>query len=343
MNFNTIQGHDKTKRILKRAVKTGRLSHAYLFSGLEGIGKRLTAIALSKILLCPSHGLDPCGTCSACIQVEKGNHPDLMMISPTEKKTIPIESIRTLKQELSRKSFASGYKVCLIDDAETMTIAAENSLLKTLEEPPPDSIIILISAQPYRLLPTVLSRCQHIKFQPLPISTASALIRKKMNVDEETDSLLVSLTGGSPGKALQLNADYVKKLRDSWIKYSEASSHASGEDIFNLAEDFCRDKDTLDLRLNLLRLWYRDMILYKVYGSSEKLLNSDKTEEIVLQSASWSLKKLLNALFCIEDYSQTLDYNVNHQLAVEALLINLNSGDESFSHRSGRATAAGMY
>lgn len=342
MSFKHIQGHKKTIKILKQATKTGRLSHAYLFSGLEGIGKRLTAIALSKILLCSSKGSEPCGKCSACIQVERGNHPDLIMVSPL-KGTIIIESIRNLKQELSRKSFAGGYKICLVDNAEKMSIQAENSLLKTLEEPPPDTIIILITGQPYRLLPTVLSRCQQIKFQPLSISTASELIRKKVDVDTKTASLLASLTGGSPGKALQLNVEYVKQLRDSWIECSRTFSSAKGEDISNLAADFCRDKDTLDLRLNLLRLWYRDMIFYKIYGSSKELLNSDETKELVSQSSSLSLERLVDTLFCIEEYSQTLEYNVTPQLAVESLLLNLNSGNASLSPCSGRTAAVGNY
>jgi len=334
VSFYHIRGHEKLIHILTRVIKTGRLSHAYLFSGLEGIGKRLIAIAFSKVLLCSSGDSESCGECSACIQVDGGNHPDLLMVQPY-KGTISIDSIRSIKRELSRKSFAGGYKVCLIDEAEKMNFQAENALLKTLEEPTPDTVIILITGQPYRLLPTVLSRCQHFKFQPLSISSAAALIMERGNIDRQTASLLASLTGGSPGKALELNAEYVKQLRDTWIEHSLSSSRGELQDIFKLAENFCRDKDTIHLKLNLLRLWYRDIILCKIYGNSDNLLNNDKADEIASLSSFWSLDKLLRALFWIEECNQILDRNVNPQLSMEALFLKLHSESDFSPHHSG--------
>ena len=210
MNFDQIRGHQKILKLLTQVVHTKRLAHAYIFSGLDGIGKRLTALALAKNLLCSSGGGKSCGICSACIQVDRGSHPDLMMIEP-EKGVITIDSIRNLKRALSRKSFSGGYKVCLIDDADKMNLQAENALLKTLEEPTPDTVIILITGKPYRLLPTVLSRCQHLKFQPLAPFDASELIMAGVAGVERDDALLMaSLTGGSPGKAFTLKVEQLK-------------------------------------------------------------------------------------------------------------------------------------
>lgn len=334
MSFNHIRGHEKILKILTRVIKTRRLSHAYLFSGNEGIGKRLTAIAFAKILLCSSEGSESCGDCSACVQVDGGNHPDLIMVEP-QKGTITIDNVRNIKRELSRKSFAGGYKICVIDEAEKMNVRAENALLKTLEEPSPDTLIILITGQPYLLLPTILSRCQHIKFQPLSNSIAAELVMEKGKVDRQTAALMVSLTGGSPGKALELKIDYFKELRDSWVDQSSSSLRVEGEGTFNLAEDFGSEKDKVNLKLNLLRLWYRDMILYKIYGNSDCLLNKDKADEIAIQSSFWSLEKLLNALFWIEEYHQTIDRNVNPQLTMEALFMRLNTRSETGPKRFG--------
>ena len=330
MNFDQIRGHGKILELLTRVVHTKRLAHAYVFSGLDGIGKRLTALALAKNLLCSSGGGKSCGTCSACIQVDRGSHPDLMMIEP-EKGVITIDSIRNLKRELSRKSFSGRYKVCLIDDADKMTLQAENALLKTLEEPTPDTVIILITGKPYRLLPTVLSRCQHLKFQPLALFDASELIMAGMAGVERDDALLMaSLTGGSPGKAITLKVGELKGLRDSWINQSRFFARTEDEKFFVEEENFLSDKGDVDLKLNLLRLWYRDLVLYKIYGNVDCVLNKDKTEEIASQSSALSLERLLNALLGTEKYSTSLEYNANPQLTLEAILMTLNSKSEFF-------------
>jgi len=330
VNFDQIRGHKKILELLTRVVHTKRLAHAYVFSGLDGIGKRLTALALANNLLCSSGGRKSCGTCSACIQVEQGSHPDLMMIEPA-KGVITIDSIRNLKRELSWKSFSGRYKVCLIDDADKMTLQAENALLKTLEEPTPDTVIILITGKPYRLLPTVLSRCQHLQFQPLALFDASELIMAGVAGIERDDALLMaSLTGGSPGKAFTLKVGQLKRLRDSWINQSRFFARTGDENFFVEEENFLSDKGDVDLKLNLLRLWYRDLVLYKIYGNVDCVLNKDKTEEIASQSSALSLGRLLNALLGTEKYSTSLEYNANPQLTLEAILMTLNPKSNFF-------------
>jgi len=328
VSFQHIRGHEKILSILARIIKTRRVSHAYLFSGLEGIGKRLAAIAFSKTLLCSSAGLESCGNCSACVQVDQGNHPDLSLVEP-EKGTITIDAIRNIKRGLSRTSFVGGYKLCVIDNAEKMNANAQNGLLKTLEEPTRDTVIFLVTGHPYLLLPTILSRCQHLKFQPLAPATAAALVMEKEAVDELTASLMVALTGGSPGKALGLEIDSFKELTESWVdRLSSPSARGKDPDLFALGEIFSRDKDSLHLKLNFLRLWFRDMILHKIYGDPERLLNRDKADVVALHGHHWSLEKLVKALFWIEDHHQAIDRNVNPQLSMEALFIKLHSKSE---------------
>jgi DNA polymerase-3 subunit delta' len=329
VNFDQIRGHRKILELLTRVVHTKRLAHAYVFSGLEGIGKRLTALALAKNLLCSSSGGKSCGSCAACAQVDRGSHPDLMIIAP-EKGVITIDTIRNLKRDLSRKSFSGGYKVCLIDDADKMNLQAGNALLKTLEEPTSDTVIILITGKPYRLLPTVLSRCQHLKFQPLSLFDASELIMAGTGIDRDDALLMASLTGGSPGKAFTLKGGQLKELRDSWVNQSKFFAKAEGGKFFVGEENFLSDKENMELKINLLRLWYRDLILYKIYGNVDCVLNKDKTEEIISQSSDLSLERLLGALLGTEKYSATLEYNANPQLTLEAILTTLNSEKEFF-------------
>lgn len=325
MSFNHIRGHEKIVAILARILETRRLAQAYLFSGPDGIGKYCTALAFVKGLLCSAPGAASCGECATCVQVATGNHPDLHIIRP-EEGLISIERIRTMQQELSRKSFAGSYKACIIDEAEKMNTAAQNSLLKTLEEPTPDTVILLTTGKPYLLLPTVRSRCQHLVFQPLTIPVAADLIRAREHSDEPTALLLASVTGGSPGKALELDPQYVARLRERWIEFI---MQFQGRDLFLLAEEFCLDREAVELKLNVVRTWLWDIVLYKIYGTFDHLVNQDRGKEIAHQSALWSLKNLLDILFRIEEYIGSLDHNVNPQLTVEALFLRMTPGKEA--------------
>jgi len=325
LSFRAIQGHEKTLKIVARVLETRRLSHAYLFSGPDGIGKRLVAGAFAQALLCASGSAESCGQCSSCVQVESGNHPDLHLIRPLEG-SIPIDRIRSLQQELTRKSFTGSYKVCIIDEAEKMNTASQNSLLKTLEEPTPDTVIILVTSQPYRLLATVRSRCQQFAFSPLTLPAAAALIREKAGIDESTALLLASITGGSPGKALELDTEYVLSLREQWIHQSIQNR---GRELFLLAEEFFQDKEAIEVKLNLVRLWFRDIILCKIFGNVERLVNQDRGKEIAEISARWSMEQVLGVLLLIEEYTSALEYNVNPQLTMEALLLRMAPESEA--------------
>ena len=327
MGFHEIRGHEKNIRILARVIKTRRLPHAYLFAGIGGIGKRLTALALSKVLLCSSPDPEHCGSCADCIQVDHHNHPDFLTLEP-KNNSIPIDSIRYLRQQLSWKSYRGKYKICIIDDAEKMTTQAQNALLKTLEEPPPHSLIILITPQPYRLLPTIASRCQRLNFEPLPISVVAELTMERRKIDEPAAYLTAHLSGGSLGKAMTLDIEYCKEMRDSWAGLSKVPSKGKGEELFRLAEGLSKERNDVELTLDFLRIWYRDVILYKIYERQDCLVLKDKAGEIAVHSSFWKMENLINAVSLIDEYHRALEYNVNPQLTLESLFLNLTSGSK---------------
>jgi DNA polymerase-3 subunit delta' len=188
-----------------QVLKRGRLAHAYLFTGPAGIGKRLFAGELAKALLCeapPGDKLEACDACDACHQVAAGTHPDFFTAGrPEEMVVFPIDTIRELCQDLSLKPARGRYKVAILDDAEELSPEASNCFLKTLEEPPPRSLLILISNQPERQLSTIISRCQVIAFAPLPPALVAELLRAQGIDDEALLDRVVRLSGGSPGDA----------------------------------------------------------------------------------------------------------------------------------------------
>ncbi len=339
MGFDHIRGHERVLKILSRTIESDRLSHAYIFMGPDGIGKRLVAKAFAKMLLCSSGGAQSCDVCSSCRQVEAGTHPDLHVVEP-EKGTVPVDSIRGLQQELSRTSFAGRYKVCIVDEAEKMNDASQNSLLKTLEEPTPETLLVLITGQPYQLLPTVRSRCQQVTFEPLATSVAAELIREKKSVDEATATLLASVTGGSPGKALSIDISDFEGLRERLV---HGFGQDQGKELFSLAEELSREKETLDFRINLVRLWFRDLMIYKLYQGEEHLINRDKLEEIVAQSRLWSVEHLLNGLFWIEEHALSLEANVSPRLSMETLVLRMAPGAQSYQGSGARGQGASIH
>lgn len=316
MSFQAIQGHDKIVNVLRHMAVSRRFPHALLFCGPEGVGKRTTAVALAQALLC-TKGAEACDVCTACVRVSQGNHPDLVVVEP-EKGIIPIDRIRMLKRDLGRKSFAGGYKLCIIDDAEKMNEQAQNALLKTLEEPTPDTLLILVSGYPYLLLPTIISRCQRFRFQPLAPALAAQLIRQRSACTEEVAGFLACYAGGSPGKALQVDVDLLDQARQACEQWSRMLRE-KGQDISEVVDKFGKDRENARLLLKVLRLWYRDLMCCQLLPGEGALVNRDKGREIVSLCSQWNVQHLLDALFWMEDCEQSLERNANPPLALEAL------------------------
>jgi DNA polymerase-3 subunit delta' len=212
MSWQRVRGHDAHVEAFRRAVRRGRLAHAYLFTGPGGVGKHLFAVELAKSLLCeaaPSDlaqsPLSACDRCPACKQVEVGTHPDFFRaVREEEKNEFLAEQMRELCRAFSLKSVRGRGKVVLLDDADDLNQTSANCFLKTLEEPPPRSVLILIGSTPDRQLPTIVSRCQVIRFAPLAGATVDELLATHGVDDAALRQRLASLSGGSPGFALTL-------------------------------------------------------------------------------------------------------------------------------------------
>src|SRR3972149_6839834 len=190
MPFKNILGHDREIGILSSAISNNRVAHSFLFVGPEGVGKRLTAISIAKSLNCSDAKGDFCGVCRNCVDIESSSYSDVFLVEPRESDskgggidhatgTIKIGAVRDVQQRLSYKAVKGGKKVCIVDGVEKMNRDAQNAFLKTLEEPPSDSIIILIISDGATLLPTILSRCQRINFRPLPRNILIEMIKQK--------------------------------------------------------------------------------------------------------------------------------------------------------------------
>lgn len=205
--WEDLPGQGRNVRFLTASVQHGRVAHAYVFSGPEGVGKRTAALLLAQALNCPTakEGL-PCGECSSCRKIREGSHPDVQIIVPQDG-SLKIEQIRQLKQAVALKPYEGRWKVFILEGAETLTDQAANSLLKVLEEPPSFSVLVLLAKEAEQLLPTILSRCVVLRFHPLPVAQVAGLLEEKYGVPKERAWLLAGISGGALGQALAMRED----------------------------------------------------------------------------------------------------------------------------------------
>jgi DNA polymerase-3 subunit delta' len=320
MTFTQILGHQRQKDILRRAIASGRLAHAYLFEGPEGIGKRLTALALVRAVIC-TEGTG-CGTCPACRKIDHNNHPDLHLLEP-DGTTIKIEQVRHIQKELSFRPLEAPKKICLIDGADRMNQAAANALLKTLEEPSGEALLILLSARPESVLGTIRSRCQRLPFARLPQETLKGVLIEQLGVEEIQGHILAALSEGSFKKALGKDRTLYLERRQELLKALTALSPGSVLPIFDLAQSLAEEKERLPDILDIFQAFYRDLLLYQHGRPENDLVNIDLIEKIRRLAAKESAAALLHKLESIAASRRQLDRNVNRQLAMEVLLMHL--------------------
>ncbi len=299
-----IIGHENQKDLFTKMIANSQLPHALLFSGYEKIGKRTLAIDLAKRLICED---DNCTSCDSCLLIEKGNHPDLIMISSLEKEII-IDQIRELSRQLSFKPYLASSKIAIIDDAHLMNNHAQNSLLKLLEEPGDSSVIILVSDHPEILLPTIRSRTQLIKFFPVDKDKIKSHL-KSVNCKKDLIEEIVSFSFGRPGIALNLFSD-PSKIGERREKVKELTEILGSR--FHLRIDYIKriseDPELLDI-LNMWLSYFRALFLEKIKGNKK---------------INYTVSRLTKILSDIEESIYLISStNTNTKLVLENLIIEL--------------------
>lgn len=314
-----ITGHATQLATLTQALEQDRLHHAYVFIGPEGIGKRTLAFCLAKAIHCAESAHDFCGACASCVKIENRNHPDVRLIEPLAgKKDISIEQVRALEKELNYRAFSGQKKIAIIDPAASMNFSAQNALLKTLEEPPAGSMLILIATSAGGLLPTLLSRCLRLTFTPLTEADVTRHLVERKRMSAERAKLLASISLGSLGRALSPEMDEVGQKRAAWVDALAAARVSGGWASF--AEELAKDRaETLQF-LDWLAEWYRDVLVYQATQGSGEVSNRDLLEKLQGQAADLSVGKALRLRSRALAASARIRRNVNRRLALENLL-----------------------
>jgi DNA polymerase-3 subunit delta' len=342
--FDTLVGNERAKETLRRMLGQGRVPSALLFAGEEGLGKKLFALELARALNCRSpRGFEACGVCAACARVgrvqwpadEKDEyekviwteHRDVGLIAPYHRHIL-VKAVRDLERESNFRPAEGERRVFLIEGAQSMNEAASNALLKTLEEPPPTTHIVLITSRPSALLPTIRSRCQTVRFAPLAAEELESYLVKNGRRAGEEARLAAQLSSGRPGVALGLNLDDYRRRRDAMFGVVEAL--APGGDrarLLRAAEELgdAKNKDEYEPSLDALEILVRDLWLLSLGGAGGRLVNSDLRERLARLAPGVPPARAARWLSLIEELRGRLGVNVNRRAATDALFLTMSA------------------
>jgi DNA polymerase-3 subunit delta' len=325
-----IVGHEHAINTLRRALAAQRVRHAYLFTGPEHIGKALLAQRFAQTLLCTGGGdtrnapQNPCNTCLSCRKVMHGNHPDVHYISrPPDKQFILIEQVRALQADAARKTLEGRRNIFIIQGMHEMNVQAANCLLKTLEEPEPDVVLLLAAPDPGVLLPTILSRVQQVPIQLLTTKQIKSALEDRWQVEPEEASLIAALAAGRMGWAVQAVEDEdMLAERQAQLETLAKLSTAGKVQRFDVAQRLSADSDKLHGILELWLLWWRDMVL-AANNCLDLIVNVDMRSTIQHQAAKVGAAESQRMVRAILGTMEALDQNVNARVALEVLMLDL--------------------
>ena len=339
--FDELTGNARVKAMLKRMLVTGRLPGALLFTGEEGIGKKLFALEIARALNCRApKDHEACGVCPPCVRIFKlnypqredaeewtqiiwTNHPDVgLVVAP--KRVLRVEQMRQIEKEANFRPFEGKARVFLIDDADKLNDASANALLKVLEEPPKTSHLILITARPAMLLPTILSRCQMIRFSPLtPDEIVTHLVKNNL-VDVKTARLRARAAGGSMGRALSGDLVTFTSQRKAMLKVLNALALSDDRaQLLRSAEQLneAQYKEEFEDRLDVLETLIRDAWMLSLGVESRQLVNEDLLDELTEISRKLDSSRAADWILQIEDLREQLIVNVNRKITTDALFL----------------------
>lgn len=323
-NFKDIIGQESIKKHLQTAIKTGNLSHAYIINGEYGSGRQTIASALAKTIQCQSKtdDTDACGVCTSCKQAESHNHPDIKYITH-DKTSISVNDIREqLNNDISIKPYSSEYKIYIIPDANKMTEQAQNALLKTIEEPPVYAIIILLTENCDSLLPTIRSRCVTLTMNPVDKDKICTYLENKFQLEPEQAQIAANYCQGNIGKAIRFasSSDFIE-MKNQVLKLLKNLDSMDIASIIDTIKEFSTHKNDINDYLDLMLLWYRDVLMFKVTKDANLLLYSDEYSAVSEQATKRDYENIENIIAAIDKAKVRLKANVNFDVTIELMIL----------------------
>ena len=330
LNLAAIRGHDHIIHRLRQALTSGRMGSAYLLGGPRGIGKAALAQAFAAFALCKQpHDDDACGTCNQCVRLAAGTHPDLQVLArDPERRDIGVEAARGVTRWLSLRPLMANRKVVIVDGAETLSVPAQNALLKSVEEPPGQAVILLLATTATLLLPTIRSRCQLLRLEPLPDDAVSAILTAH-DIPAERIALLAARAEGSPGRALELANEPEDGIRQMMLTALPQLRERSTAELSALAQKIGPDADAA---LAIILGWYRDALGIALGVDAQPRRNPDAAVALQALAAHQPPPQMLRALQIVCATIDDVGHNANRQLALETMLFDIRDLERGTLH-----------
>jgi DNA polymerase-3 subunit delta' len=339
MPLRTVIGHRRLVTLVSRAIAHETLPPSLLFAGPRGVGKRRTAVAVAEAMNCrapvavPPLLRDACGECAGCRRIARGVHPDVLIVEPGDLGSIKIEQVRDVVDRAGYRPFEGRRRVVIIDEADAMIEAAQNALLKTLEEPPPASMFILVSAMPDALLPTVLSRCQRLRFGELSAAEVTEALVRDHNYEEADARAAAADADGSVGRAISASAVDVTEAREMAHRLLEqAVRQADPGRRIDLAREVTpsgggkttvAERERLAACLRALASLLRDVGLVGAQGDAAVLANADLARELRALARSYDSDRTVRAYASVDEALVALERNVSPKIVADWLVLRL--------------------
>lgn len=324
MDFSNIIGQKEVIGSLKRSLSEDRVGHAYIFTGPAGIGKKTVAHIFAGLLLCENpHSGATCGKCTACLLYENRSNPDYHGIN-TEEASIGVDRIRAIQADVAIKPMYSGRKVYIIEDAGKLTDQAQNCLLKTFEEPPAYVVVILLATNYEMLLETIHSRAQRLNFRKYTYEQVCQAVAERYGSGSNLLKLAAGYSDGNIGMALELaGSGEFTLLRDRVFELLAGVAKGKMDDVLEFTAFMEENKDSCELLLDIMLLYYRDLLVVCETGNENMLINSDKKDMIFNNVRMYCSRRVIDNIAALEAVRRALKQNANYQLAIDNMLIKL--------------------
>lgn len=323
--FQDIIGQEQIREHLENALKTGKISHAYMINGEKGSGKEFIARIFAAALQCEAQEGKPCQKCRSCRQALSGNQPDIIQVTHEKPNTIGVEDVRTqINNDIILKPYGSPYKVYIVNEAEKMTPQAQNALLKTLEEPPAYAVILLLTANANSMLQTISSRCVVLNMKPTGDEQMREYLMHKLQIPDYRAQVCVAFARGNVGKAKMLASsedfETVKQEAVSLLKYIKDMDVAEIIAAIKKISDY---KMEVNDYLDIISVWYRDVLLFKATNDANHLIFREEIQNIRKVAGRTSYEGIECVLGALEKAKSRLKANVNFELTMELLLMEI--------------------
>ena len=318
-------GHKDILKYISSAVENNRVSHAYILNGERGSGKKMLANLFAMTLLCETGDNEPCGKCHSCKQAESGNHPDIIRVTHEKPNSISVDDIRTqVNNTVDIKPYQGPYKVYIIPQADMMTPQAQNAILKTIEEPPSYAVFLLLTENAETLLPTINSRCVMLKLRYIKDKLIKKYLMENLEIPDYKADMCTAFAQGNMGRAIMLaNSDHFNEIREEAVQLLKHISEMELNEIVAAVKNISVYKLEITDYLDIIMIWYRDVLLYKATKEIDKVVFKDQLQSIKEQARKSSYEGIELILESLEKAKARLKANVNFDLVMELLFLTI--------------------